>query len=76
MPTFPFSLQYNDYEMRMDYTTGSPPTGQPSYQGFAAPETPTNEDKWIIFKFGYSGNNMIRRQLRMKVSWDNRDNAF
>ena len=69
------NLLYNDYEMRQD------PDGrsdlQPVYQFFAPAETPTSENRWIGFKFTYgAGGDITRRQVRLKISWDNRATAF
>lgn len=72
----PIMIGWNEYEMRMDYTTDSPPSGSPSYQAFAPPGTATNDAQWTIYKYTYSGTNITRRQVAFKVAWDSRSTSF
>lgn len=68
------NLTWDRYEMRQDAAGRS--DGQAVYQGFAAPETATNQGRWTIFKYTYSGSFITRRQVVFKAAWDDRATSF
>ena len=66
----PYALGYNDFEMRMD--VGTRTDGQPVWQAFAAPFTPTSQKNWTLYRFQYTAGNMVLRSVKFKVAYDDR----
>lgn len=61
-------------EMRQDADGRS--DGQAVYQGFSAPGTATDQPRWTIYKYTYSGSFITLRQVAFKKAWDSRSTAF
>lgn len=68
------NIPWDRDEMRQD--ADSRTDGQSVYQGFAAPGTPTSEERWTIYKYTYSGSFITLRQVAFKKAWDSRATSF
>lgn len=73
MPPFPMNLPFDRMEMRQDLDGRT--DGQAVYQGFTAPGTATDSSHWLVYKYSYSGSFITRRQVRFKITWDERGTA-
>ena len=71
MPNPQLNVPFDRQEMRQD--RNGRPDRQPVWQGFAAPETPTDRAAWTVYQYTYDNASFwTRRRVKFKVVWDNR----